>query len=345
MRSYTRTIEKWILSLFMICLMVGAGMTDVYAAGYNDPVKISIPYTHIYEADGNRTNDTFNYTVTPLDGSPAPSGSTNGVYTFSVKGVPGGSAQNGQVELSIKFDRPGEYKYKVESAQKGTSDGFTYENRTYTVNVYVQNDSNGGLTAPQALVTAVGNDGKKNQRLELKPSHASEIIPGKQARPTTTPRGDGAGPAAVNTNGQPVAGAPVEETAIEDEPTPLENIVNKVVPKANPDRHYWALVNLISAILTVLVSGIMAYRYFERIDTEEDEYIIRRKGNLRLVGIVLSIIAVAVFLLTEDLSNPMGFIDEWTPLMLGILAITLVMAFVAHKKYGDEEAESEGAAA
>ena len=59
MRSYTRTIEKWILSLVMICLMVGCGIIEVFAAGYDDPVSVTIPYTHIYDAEGNRTNDTL----------------------------------------------------------------------------------------------------------------------------------------------------------------------------------------------------------------------------------------------------------------------------------------------
>ena len=330
MRSYKRTIEKWILSLVMICLMVGCGVMDVFAAGYDDPVSVTIPYTHVYNAEKNRTNDTFNYTITPLNGAPAPAGSTNGVYTFSVKGKPGKVADKGQVELSITFPKPGEYQYKVASSDAAKK-GFKFEKRTYTLHVYVQNSDNGGL-----MLAAVDNGGKKLDRLDFEPSHVKEALPANRVRPTTTPRGDGT-----------VAGTPgvIEEPEPEPEPTPIENIVNKAVPKANPDRHYWALVNLISAILTFLISAIMVYRYFERIDTDEDEYIIRRKGNLRLAGIVLTIASIVTFVLTEDLSNPMGWVDEWTPFMLGVLAIDLVLAFVVYKKYDGDNNNAEEAAA
>ncbi len=348
MRSYTRTIEKWILSLFMICLLVGFGMIEVYAAGYSDPVSVQIPYTHIYDAEKNRTNDTFNYRITPIGEAPALSDNAGGAYAFSVKGVPEGSAQSGNVDLSIKFDRPGEYQYKLASSDR-TKDGFTFESRTYTIKVFVKNDSNGGLTV-EDIVVVDNSSNKKVGRLTLNPSHANEQLPAEEARPTTTPRGDGTVPARVNTNGQPVAGTPAASgapadpgTEIESEPTPLENIIDKALPKADPERHYWALLNLISAILTFLASGIMVYRYFERIDTEEDEYIIRRKGNLRLAGIVLSIISIATFLLTEDLSNPMGLVDEWTPFMIGVLAIDLVLALIVYKRYGNGNAEGEAA--
>ena len=327
MRSYKRTIEKWILSLVMICLMVGSGAMDVFAAGYDDPVSVVIPYTHIYDADGNRKNDTFNYTITPLDGAPAPAGSTNGVYAFSVKGTPEAVADLDDVKLNITFERPGDYQYRVASSD-AKKKGFTYESRMYTVHVYVQNDSEGKLKAP--LVTAVGADGRKYQRLQLNPSHAAEKLPANRVRPTTTPQGDG------------MVAEPATED-IKDDPTPLDNLVEKVVPKVDPERHYWALLNLISAILTTLLSAIMAYRYFERVDTEDDEYIIRRKGNLRLAGIVLSIVSIVVFILTEDLTNPMGWVDEWTLFMLCVLAADIVLAFVVYKKYGDESEEGQAA--
>lgn len=329
MRSLTeRKLNKWILSLVMICLMVGSGVMDVFAGSYDDPVSVTIPYTHVYKADRNRNNDTFKYSITPLDGAPAPVG-TNGTYTFSVDGNPGRTV-NGELELNFKFDRPGEYLYKVASADRARR-GFNYESRTYTVHVYVTNDGDGGLTAN---VTTVGkSDNDKYQRIELNPSHDKETIARRAARPTTTPRGDGTVPAAINGDGEPV----------EDEPTPTENIVNKIVPKGLPERDEWALLNLIASILTVIASGILVFRYFERIDTEEDEYYIRRKGNLRLAGLVPAIVSVAVFLLTEDLTLPMELADEWTLLMFGILAIDLLLAFIAHKKYEDRDAEAEAA--
>ena len=319
----------------MICLMVGSGVMDVFAAGYDKPVSVTIPYTHIYDADRNRTNDSFKYTITALDGAPSPAENAD-VYSFIVTGKPGGEAVSGEVNLSITFDKPGEYLYKVASAKKGSKNGFTYESRTYTVHVYVQNDAEGGLAAP--IVTAVGDNGRKYQRLQLNPSHESENVPANRARPTTTPRGDGTVPAVVNTAGEPVDEEEAEPEEVPEAPTPLQNIL----PKPDPERHYWSLVNLIAAILTVLASAALVFRYFERIDTDDDEYIIRRKGNLRLAGLVPSIVSVVVFLLTEDLTQPMGWIDEWTPLMLGVLAIDILLAIIAHQKYSDDDRDAEG---
>ena len=84
-------------------------------------------------------------------------------------------------------------------------------------------------------------------------------------------------PAVVNTAGEPVDEEEAEPEEVPEAPTPLQNIL----PKPDPERHYWSLVNLIAAILTVLASAALVFRYFERIDTDDDEYIIRRKGNLR----------------------------------------------------------------
>lgn len=314
----------------MICLMVGCGVMNVFAAGYDKPVEVKIPYTHIYNAEGNRTSDIFHYTITSLNGAPAPADSKNGVYTLTVTGKPG-SAVKGELDLSIKFDKPGEYLYHVASSD-AARDGFHFEQRTYTLHVYIQNNDDGSL-----MLAAIDDDnGQKLNGLVFKPSHDRTPVPANTVRPTTTPQGDGT-----------IAGTPgiaePEAEEIQDDPTPLDNLVEKVVPKADPERHYWALLNLISAILTTLLSAVMAYRFFERVDTEDDEYIIRRKGNLRLAGIVLSIVSVAVFILTEDLTNPMGWVDEWTLFMLCVLAADLILAFVVYKKYGDDSAEGEAA--
>ncbi len=164
MRSYTtRTIGKWILGLVMICLMIGSGALDVFAASYDDPVNVKLQYRQTYTADANRTNDTFQYQIVPVDGAPAPTGSSNGVYYFSVKGEPGKTTEVRSVDLSVKFPKPGEYKYKVSAYIPNPQKGFTYESDTYTLHVYVQNNDNGGLK----MATVTGEDGYKNGIVDL----------------------------------------------------------------------------------------------------------------------------------------------------------------------------------
>lgn len=337
MRSYTtRTIGKWILGLVMICLMIGSGVLDVFADSYDDSVNVVLQYRQIYKADKSRTNDTFKYKIVPVDGAPVPDGSKGGVCYFSVKGEPGKTTQ-GDVKLSMTFPKPGEYKYKVSAYVPNPQKGFTYEKNTYTLHVYVTNNDNGGLE----MATVTGEKGYKNGIVDLNVKYEAEKVPGTVVRPTTTPRGDGA--AAPAANGAPAA--PAEEVVEpEPEPTPIENIINDIVPKADPETDCWALLNLIAAIATVITSAILVVRYMERIDTEEDEYIIRRKGNIRLLGLIPAIASVITFVLTENMSLPMEITDEWTPFMIIALAVELVAAFAVYMKY-DRESDDEEAAA
>lgn len=339
MRSYNMKKSNRLLSgLIMICLsvvLIGlSGFSGVYAAGYDDPVSVKVPYKLTYDAEKNRTNDSFDFQIKPTKGAPMPSGSKNGAYSFTIKAVPG-STVSGNLNLSIVFPKPGEYDYKVSAYVPNPQDGFHYDKNTYTLKLYVKNSSNGGLTIDKVL-TAQGSN-KKSEALKFSPSHDAEVIPPEEARPTTTPDGGGTVPAAgITPDGQP---APEPEA----EPTPIQNIINNVVPKADPDRDYWSLLNVITAIVTLVMGAVMVKRYFERIDTEEDEYIIRREGGFRLVGIIPALASVITVLLVEDFTLPMGWIDEWTWLILAFFAVEAIVAFIVYYKYDrNNEDNSDG---
>lgn len=335
MRSYNMKKSNRLLSgLIMICLsvvLIGlSSFSGVYAAGgYDDPVNVKVPYKLTYDAENNRTNDSFDFQITPIGGAPKLSDNSNGAYTFSVAAKPG-SVVNGEVDLNIVFPAPGEYDYKVSAYVPNPQAGFHYDTNVYTLKVFVKNSSSGGLA-----LAAIDSDNKKLVSLAFNASHDPEVIPPNEARPTTTPRGDGTVPAAgVTGDGQPAD--------IEPEPTPLQNIINNVVPKADPERDYWALLNVIMAIVTLVIGAVMVKRYFERIDTEEDEYIIRREGGFRLVGIIPALASVITVLLVEDFTLPMGFVDEWTWLIAAFLAVEAVAAFIAYRKYDKGEDNSDG---
>ena len=342
MRSYTtRTIEKCLLGMVMICLMIAMSVIDVHAADY-PPVGIKVEYTQTYKADGDRTNDTFTYQIKPVDGAPAPQNSKSGVYYFDVKGVPGNKPVDGTVNLNIVFPKPGEYKYQVSAYVPNPQDGFTYDSHKYTLHVYVVNDGKGGLKAD----TVSGEKGYKNGVLQFAPGHASAVVPEEEARPITTPdgnggNGNGGGGNAVLTTapGQP---AP----AVEEPPkpqTPLQRIIEKATPKADPDRDYWALFNLLSTIATILIMALLLVRYFGRIDTEEDEYIIRREGKLRLLGIIPAVVSVITFILTEDIRLPMEWWDEWSLFMLIMLIASGVVCGASYLKYDTGDDDDDGA--
>ena len=162
--------------------------------------------------------------------------------------------------------------------------------------------------------------------------------------PTPVPDNDGNNPG----GGNPAVAAvnPIPAAAIDDTPAPT-TINDEPAPRAAAG--FWALINLICAILTALLSLIMLIRYFGK-RREEDEETgevteIKRKGGVKLASIIPAIGAIVAFILTEDMTLPMQMVDKWTVLMVVILAIQALVAFFSRKKEEEEDQEDEGAMA
>jgi uncharacterized membrane protein len=110
---------------------------------------------------------------------------------------------------------------------------------------------------------------------------------------------------------------------------------------------YWALINLISMILTALISLLLIIFIFigRRKKEEEDEdgntveKKIRKRWFLRLLGIIPAVAAIILFYLTEDMSMPMVIYDKWTIAMIFILFVELIVAIASKKKEEDDEDE------
>ncbi len=161
--------------------------------------------------------------------------------------------------------------------------------------------------------------------------------------PTPVPDNDGNNPGGGNPAVAVVNPIPA---AIDDTPAPT-TINDEPAPRAAAG--FWALINLICAILTALLSLIMLIRYFGK-RREEDEETgevteIKRKGGVKLASIIPAIGAIVAFILTEDMTLPMQMVDKWTVLMVVILAIQALVAFFSRKKEEEEDQEDEGAMA
>ena len=137
--------------------------------------------------------------------------------------------------------------------------------------------------------------------------------------------------------------APAASTTIANDVMPLaavdaEEISENAVPMAIMDNETpqapatgaWALINLLSALATALLSLIMMIGYFRARD---------RKGILRFASLIPAVAAVVAFLLTENMANPMILTDEWTVMMVIILAIQTGVALLVGKK-DSENAET-----
>ena len=155
-----------------------------------------------------------------------------------------------------------------------------------------------------------------------------------------------ASPAAAGTTiangGMPLTAANAE--MVSDNAVPM-NILDSSTPQAPFGA--WALINLLCALATALLSLIMMIRYFgaRREENEETGEVTERnrRGALRLASLIPAIGAIAAFLLTENMANPMVLTDGWTVLMIIFLAIQTGVAILAARKDSDREEEVETA--
>ena len=170
---------------------------------------------------------------------------------------------------------------------------------------------------------------------------------------STTPR----------TPSAPQITTPVEtvekETTPKAEPKKEEKVEEEYTPKASP-QYYWALINLICAILTVLFGLLLliSKRHKDEDDDEDDDETKQQTNNddeeneqekkrglfTRVLAVLIAIVSVVFFLVTEDLSLPWTWTDQWTIWMVVIGLVQIVVFFVGRKwKNVDNDDEDEEA--
>ncbi|MBQ6621407.1 MAG: Cna B-type domain-containing protein [Mogibacterium sp.] len=147
---------------------------------------------------------------------------------------------------------------------------------------------------------------------------------------------------------------PADPTVITDGPTPrTDGPVTITDPEPPLASGFWALINLICAVVTAILSVILLIGYFtgrkkdeeSEEDAEEEEDQLKRKGLLRLASLIPAIAGIVTFILTEDMSLPMQLVDRWTIVMVIILAVQVLVALFSKKKREDDEENAEAAPA
>ena len=168
---------------------------------------------------------------------------------------------------------------------------------------------------------------------------------------STTPR----------TPSAPQVTTPVEtvekETTPKTEPKKEEKVEEEYTPKASP-QYYWALINLICAILTVLFGLLLliSKRHKDEDDDEEDDETKQQTNNdeekeqekkrglfTRVLAVLIAIVSVVFFLVTEDLSLPWTWTDQWTIWMVVLGLVQIVVFFVGRKWKNVDDDEDEQA--
>jgi uncharacterized repeat protein (TIGR02543 family) len=150
-----------------------------------------------------------------------------------------------------------------------------------------------------------------------------------------------------------------KETTPKAEPKKEEKVEEEYTPKASP-QYYWALINLICAILTVLFGLLLliSKRHKSEDGDEEDDETKQQTNNddeekeqekkrglfTRVLAVLIAIVSVVFFLVTEDLSLPWTWTDQWTIWMVVIGLVQIVVFFVGRKwKNVDNDDDDEEA--
>lgn len=133
------------------------------------------------------------------------------------------------------------------------------------------------------------------------------------------------------------------ETSEDDEAAEpvLEEIEDEMPPLAGGPGGSWALVNFALMNLGVFESLMLLIGYFVNISkaSEEDKKKkLKKRGVMRLISLPVAIVSVLAFCLTEDITLPTGFVDQWT-LVMAIIAVvqTVIVALSRKKEMEDEE--------
>lgn len=112
---------------------------------------------------------------------------------------------------------------------------------------------------------------------------------------------------------------------------PIEVITDTNVPLANTateEEGDWALINLILMLLTIILYVVLSIIAIKKN---------RRKLLPQFIGILVAVLSLLIFLMTEDMTLPMILIDQWTIVMFIIFLIEFSLLFIKHKERDKEE--------
>ena len=160
---------------------------------------------------------------------------------------------------------------------------------------------------------------------------------------------------------QQVVPALTPQEEVKKEKTPKaepkeEKVEKEKTPKARPEK-FWALINLICAIVTVLFGLLLLIsKRHKSEDDEEDDETKQQTNNddeskeqekkrgafTRVLAVLIAIVSVVFFLVTEDMSLRWTWTDQWTIWMVVIGFVQIVLFFVGRKwKNVDDDDEEE----
>jgi len=139
--------EKLVPGSIIVFFLILIAVTPMVAYGANQPLGITVRQS--FSDSSNSTEATFSYILKPLGSdNPMPAGSTAEGYRFAIFG------QNSKVIGPINFTRKGLFEYELYEVIEAGKQGYKFDNRKYTLEVYVD-------AALDPLLVILTEDGKK----------------------------------------------------------------------------------------------------------------------------------------------------------------------------------------
>lgn len=103
---------------------------------------------------------------------------------------------------------------------------------------------------------------------------------------------------------------------------------NKVPLASAPTLYTWAFINLLCVLITaILAAGLMVCGIINHLfDIREKRH--KHRFIIRIGAIVITLVGVILFCLTEDMSQPVVFADRYTIVMV-LIAVAQILITVA----------------
>jgi len=153
----------------------------------------------------------------------------------------------------------------------------------------------------------------------------------------------------------PATGAPELVVPLQEPPTPLAStptttsIPDDTTPTTAAPLGHWALLNLILALIGIISAILLLVTFLTRRSKKEEDNdgkITRKNKRFlwRLINIIAGILAVILFLLTENMTLPMAIVDSWTiyHVIIIVVQVALVLLATQRKTKDDGDMNNKG---
>ncbi|NLY82030.1 MAG: hypothetical protein GX078_04540, partial [Clostridiales bacterium] len=137
-------------------------------------------------------------------------------------------------------------------------------------------------------------------------------------------------------------GGPVLEVVIDNE-APAVEAPDEIVEEEAPldTLPEWALINLLAAILTIIMLAALLAGDKKKKEFLDGEKHTRKKFRIgSIVEAIIAVGSVIIFILTENMNNPMTWTDKWTVLMI-ILAVASLVTYALIGKRDEKDTKGE----